>query len=731
DAVSGLGDAAMSLLPADFSRERLVLALGIEGGALRLAMANPLDYRTLQDVEFRSGKRVVAVVASETALRSKLERAVTGSAGDDTFDLFQEMTPAGEVEWEAPSDADPGRGGALPPVIRVVNMILSDAARVGASDVHVEPQENHLLVRRRIDGLLEDVMRIQRDMQNAIISRLKIIASMDIAERRKPQDGRSTLRLGDRRIDLRLSSLPTQFGEKIVVRLLDTDRRQLDLAKLIGSPDCLQKLRELLSRPQGMLLVAAPTGSGKTTTLYAALSWLRSSTKNIITVEDPIEYQLAGINQVQINQRAGVTFASGLRSILRQDPNIVLVGEIRDQETANIALEAAQTGHLLLSTVHANDAASTITRLFDLGVEPFLIASSLVGVLAQRLVRRPCTACAKPVSPAAEDVERIGGAARLPAGAAWKAGAGCKACGDSGFRGRLAVHELMYVTEELRELISRRASEDELREAAKRAGMRTLMEDGIAKAAQGATTLDELSRHRRDRAGGSHDRAGRSRGGRRRREAGHAADGAGEREGARGRGQCDHRHRRQVLPGARRLHGDGGRRRQPGSRAGVSGAARRGRHRPQHARNGRHRARAGAARRSQDRARGDLDVDLGHEPGARGRGPCRGRRRLHEQAGRAAPTRRARAVARQARGAADVPGLGRGKEALAVLPGDRFGDLARELAEPALDVAMVVADDLPPRRGPGVGAHHEADSGSSVPPGATSVRSASSTQSFG
>ena len=494
DAISGLGDAAMSLLPADFSRERLVLALGIEGGALRLAMANPLDYRTLQDVEFRSGKRVVAVVASETALRSKLERAVTGSAGDDTFDLFQEMTPAGEVEWEAPSDADPGRGGALPPVIRVVNMILSDAARVGASDVHVEPQENHLLVRRRIDGLLEDVMRIQRDMQNAIISRLKIIASMDIAERRKPQDGRSTLRLGDRRIDLRLSSLPTQFGEKIVVRLLDTDRRQLDLAKLIGSPDCLQKLRELLSRPQGMLLVAAPTGSGKTTTLYAALSWLRSSTKNIITVEDPIEYQLAGINQVQINQRAGVTFASGLRSILRQDPNIVLVGEIRDQETANIALEAAQTGHLLLSTVHANDAASTITRLFDLGVEPFLIASSLVGVLAQRLVRRPCTACAKPVSPAAEDVERIGGAARLPAGAAWKAGAGCKACGDSGFRGRLAVHELMYVTEELRELISRRASEDELREAAKRAGMRTLMEDGIAKAAQGATTLDELAR---------------------------------------------------------------------------------------------------------------------------------------------------------------------------------------------------------------------------------------------
>src|SRR6266850_1053518 len=494
DAVAALGDAAMALLPADFSRERLVLALGIEGGALRLAMANPLDYRTLQDVEFRSGKRVVAVVASETAIRSKLERAVTGSAGDDTFDVFQDITPAGEVEWEAPSEGDPGRGGALPPVIRVVNMILSDAARVGASDVHIEPQEGHLLVRRRIDGLLEDVMRIQRDMQNAVLSRLKIIAAMDIAERRKPQDGRSTLRLGDRRIDLRLSSLPTQFGEKIVVRLLDTERRQLDLDKLIGSAECRQKFRELLLRPQGMLLVAAPTGSGKTTTLYAALSWLRSSTKNIITVEDPIEYQLAGINQVQINPKAGVTFASGLRSILRQDPNIVLVGEIRDQETANIALEASQTGHLLLSTVHANDTAGTITRLFDLGVEPFLVASSIIGVLAQRLVRRPCAACARPVSPATEDVERIGGAARLPAGAQWKAGAGCKECGNTGFRGRLAVHELMYVTDTLREMISRRASEDELREAARRAGMRTLMEDGIAKAAQGATTLEELAR---------------------------------------------------------------------------------------------------------------------------------------------------------------------------------------------------------------------------------------------
>jgi type IV pilus assembly protein PilB len=495
DAVSGLGDEVTALLPTDFSRERLVLSLGLDGASFRLAMANPLDYRTLQDVEFRTGKRVVAVVASETVVRSKLDRVGAGDRSDDTFDIFlKDVTPAGEVEWEAPSEVEMTRGGSLPPVIRVVNMILSDAARARASDVHVEPQEGHLLVRRRIDGLLEDVMRIRRDLQNAVISRLKIISGMDIAERRKPQDGRSTLRLGDRRVDLRLSSLPTQFGEKIVVRLLDSEQRQLDLAKLIGTGDCLQKLRELLSRPQGMLLVAAPTGSGKTTTLYAALSWLRSTTKNIITVEDPIEYQLPGVNQVQINPKAGVTFASGLRSILRQDPNIVLVGEIRDQETASIALEAAQTGHLLLSTVHANDTAGTITRLLDLGIEPFLIASSIVGVLAQRLVRRPCAACARPAAPGPEDVERVGGTTRLPAGAEWKAGAGCKECGESGYRGRLAVHELMYLNDELRELVSRRASEDELREAARRAGMRTLMEDGIAKAAQGLTTLQELAR---------------------------------------------------------------------------------------------------------------------------------------------------------------------------------------------------------------------------------------------
>jgi type IV pilus assembly protein PilB len=302
------------------------------------------------------------------------------------------------------------------------------------------------------------------------------------------------LRLGSRRIDLRISSLPTQFGEKIVVRLLDSTRGQVTLDQFGLTAQNLRTVEKMLARPQGMILLAAPTGSGKTSTLYAMLRNLRSSTKNIITVEDPIEYRLDGVNQVQINTKAGVTFASGLRSILRQDPNIVLVGEIRDGETAGIALEAAQTGHLLLSTIHANDTPGTITRLLDLGIEPFLITSSLLGVLAQRLVRRPCEACAQPIAPSPEDVERVGGPARLPAEAAWRAGQGCKACNNTGYRGRLAVHELMSFNEELRELITRRASEDELRDAARRGGMLTLMEDGMAKAAAGLTTVAELAR---------------------------------------------------------------------------------------------------------------------------------------------------------------------------------------------------------------------------------------------
>jgi len=459
--------------------------------------------RRRSDVRFRTGKNTLAVVATETGLEELFGRMYPELKADDqanAYTILQGVNPSGEIEASGENEyelIDPealAKDTKLPPIVRLVNLLLSDAAAAGASDVHIEPQEGHLLVRRRIDGLLEDVMRIQRDMQNAVISRLKIIAGMDIAERRKPQDGRSTLRLQDRRIDLRLSSLPTQFGEKIVVRLLDTERRQLDLANLMGTSDCLQKFRELLSRPQGMLLVAAPTGSGKTTTLYAALSWLRSSTKNIITVEDPIEYHIEGINQVQINPKAGMTFASGLRSILRQDPNVVLVGEIRDQETAAIAMEAAQTGHLLLSSLHTNDAVSAITRLLDLGIEPFLVASSLTAVVSQRLARKPCRSCVASQAPSADLIEKLGGPAKLPAEGAFVAGVGCDACAQLGYKGLTAIHELVVVTDEVRDLIARRAPDHEIRAEARSTGMRTLMEDGIDKAARGVTTLEEVAR---------------------------------------------------------------------------------------------------------------------------------------------------------------------------------------------------------------------------------------------
>jgi type IV pilus assembly protein PilB len=483
------------LLPIDFCRERLIVPLGLKGNSLRLAMVNPLDYPTIQDVTFRTGKEITAVAASESAVLSLLRLSQTDAIeNQNIYEMLTSATPEGEIVSEEETDevvdaAKLARDTKLAPVIRLVNLILSRAAKEGASDIHFEPKEKYLLVRQRIDGLLHEVFKVPRHLQDATISRLKVISRMDIADHRRSQDGRSQLRFEGKRIDLRVSTLPTQYGEKVVVRLLDQRRAQMKMDQIDLTPDNLRVLQSLLMRPQGMILVTGPTGSGKSSTLYTSLNWLKSGTKNIITIEDPIEYQLDGVNQVQINTKAGVTFAGGLRSILRQDPNVIFVGEIRDQETAGIALEAAQTGHLLLSTLHTNDAPGTISRLFDLGIEPFLVASSLIGILAQRLVRRTCSFCAVSQAPDAEAVEKIGGTERLPADGQWRAGHGCEKCGQTGFKGRIGIHELLRVTDELRELITRRAPEHEIRIAARAAGMRTLLEDGIAKAAQGLTTL--------------------------------------------------------------------------------------------------------------------------------------------------------------------------------------------------------------------------------------------------
>jgi type IV pilus assembly protein PilB len=489
-----------SLLPAEFCRQRVVAPMDVEQRSLRLAMADPLDIATIQDVEFRTNLKVVPVVASESVVRSMLERLFPPTdRTEDVLQLASDPVIAAEIEAIDEETDDPSvhqlaKDSEQPQTVRLVNAVLATAVREGASDIHLEPYERGIQVRYRIDGLLQNVMQIPRSLQDATISRLKIMAAMDISERRKPQDGRSQLRTDGKRIDLRVSTVPTQYGEKVVIRLLDSSKAQIAMGDLGLADDNLTALQRLLSHPTGMVLVTGPTGSGKTSTLYASLNWLKSPTKNILTVEDPIEYHLPGINQVQINVRAGVTFASALRSFLRQDPNVILVGEIRDRETAGIALEAAQTGHLLLSTLHTNDAAATITRLLELGMEPFLVASSVIGILGQRLVRRVCKDCGTETPPPEAVVQRLGGAAAMPPNAVWRAGKGCAACRQLGYRGRLAIHELLEVTPEVRDLVAHRAPDHEIRDAARRAGMRVLLEDGIAKAAAGVTTLDEVLR---------------------------------------------------------------------------------------------------------------------------------------------------------------------------------------------------------------------------------------------
>ena len=488
-----------ALLPGDFCRARSVVPLTMQSKTVRLAVEDPLDYGTIQDVEFRTGKRVVAVVASPESMEALLNQ-VYPPVEQAPAEALSGLEAQGEVEAIGDTDldvVDPAKlaqDTQMPPVVRLVNLIFSGAAKDGASDIHMEPKETCVQVRYRVDGLLHDVIKIPKAQQEATISRIKIISGMDITERRRPQDGRSRLRYEGKRMDLRVSTLPTNFGEKVVIRLLDSRRAQVTMDQLGLAPENLHALELMLSQPQGMILVTGPTGSGKSSTLYTALGWVKSPTKNIITVEDPVEYQIEGLNQVQINTKAGITFAAGLRSILRQDPNVILVGEIRDRETAGIALEAAQTGHLLLSTLHTNDAPATISRLLDLEIEPFLIASALIGILAQRLVRRPCASCAAATNPREDVIERLGGSVRLPADGKWVTGRGCPECKQSGYKGRMGIHELLVVNEEIRELISKRAPEHAIRNAARSAGMRTLLEDGIAKAAQGLTTLDEVVR---------------------------------------------------------------------------------------------------------------------------------------------------------------------------------------------------------------------------------------------
>ncbi len=471
------------------------LPLKIEGRTLVMAMANPSDYDAIQDVQFISGYTVRPVVATRTEILDGIHEVY--SAEDRMQDFLAKVADSPdftivseEIEKVDLDRADSRTAAELAPVVKMCNLILQEAIRSQASDVHLEPGLNCLEVRMRVDGVLREYINVPKWLHHPLVSRLKILAALDIAERRLPQDGRMKAKFQNRAMDLRVSTLPTHFGEKVVLRILGTTAIPT-LEEMGLSEWQFSALTECLSQPQGMILLTGPTGSGKTTSLYSMILRRQSPEINIVTVEDPIEYQLAGINQVQVNVRAGLTFAGCLRSILRQDPDVILVGEIRDLETAEIAFQSAVTGHLVMSTLHTNSSLAAITRLLDLGVDPFLITSSVNLIVAQRLARRICSQCKEAYTPARELLQRL----RIEdPGLTFYRGRGCSACAKSGYAGRIGIYEMLRMTSALKELIRQKASESELHRAAAAAGTRFLLEDGLSKVREGLTNLDELVR---------------------------------------------------------------------------------------------------------------------------------------------------------------------------------------------------------------------------------------------
>jgi type IV pilus assembly protein PilB len=496
----------LGLVPQEMARRYLAVPVAADSQNLSLAMVDPTDVVAMDDIEFATGLRVKPLVASERAITEAIGR-LYGNQQDAKMrqmmsDLENEIRGPADLEIvEGDEDIDLeelSQASGEAPVIKLVNLLLTDALRRGASDIHIEPYEKVLRVRFRIDGVLYEIMEPPKKMQQAISSRIKIMSELDISERRRPQDGRIKIRvrLEDRmrELDLRVSTLPTIWGEKIVMRLLDPEGLKLNLADLGFEKPSLEKFTDAIKMPWGIVLVTGPTGSGKTNTLYSALSTINDPDTNIMTAEDPVEFNLMGINQVQINDAVGLNFASALRAFLRQDPNVVLVGEIRDAETANIAIKAALTGHLVLSTLHTNDAPSTINRMIDMGVERFLVSSSVQLIVAQRLVRRLCKKCreVQPVEPDA--LIEIGFAPEEASAVTVYHPKGCHFCNDTGYKGRTALFEVMQVTDKLREMIVNGANNQELRSAARADGMITLRESGLVKIWQGVTSVEEVLR---------------------------------------------------------------------------------------------------------------------------------------------------------------------------------------------------------------------------------------------
>jgi type IV pilus assembly protein PilB len=484
--------SAVDLIPADVATKFQVVPLKREGRVLTVAMANPDNIFAIDDIKFITGFDVRPVVATETAIKRCIDRLY--DSADSLASIMGEIEEDFEiVEDEDDPEAVAAAAAADAPVVKLVNSLISDAVGRGASDIHIEPYEKQLRVRFRIDGMLHEMMSPPLKMKNAMISRLKIMAELDIAERRVPQDGRIKIRMHGKSIDLRVSSLPTIFGEKVVMRILDQSNLQIDLAKLGFASTALSRFLNAIESPYGMVLVTGPTGSGKSTTLYSALQKINKPHSNIMTAEDPVEYNINGINQVNVHEEIGLSFSSALRAFLRQDPNIIMVGEIRDLDTASIGIKAALTGHLVLSTLHTNDAASSINRLVDMGIEPFLVSSSVLLIIAQRLVRRLCEKCKAPTELHPEVLRELG-VMENPESLRLCEPKGCPVCNDTGYKGRVGLYEVMEISPLLREMIVDRASTAEMKEAAVKEGMLTLRQDGIEKFKAGHTSLEEVLR---------------------------------------------------------------------------------------------------------------------------------------------------------------------------------------------------------------------------------------------
>lgn len=507
-----IDESAVKLIPQEVAQKYMVLPLSRVGATLTLAMVDPTNVFAIDDIKFMTGFGVEPVVVSEAAMQEAMEKYYGSAKSLDIFSAVMEdiVKDSQKVSFDDSDDLelleeqeeidldDLERASSDAPVVKLVNVFLVDSLRRGASDIHIEPYEKEFRVRFRIDGILYDIMRPPMKMRDAITSRVKIMSKLDIAEKRLPQDGRIKIKVKldgrSRELDFRVSTLPVLWGEKIVLRLLDKDKLMLDMTKLGFEPESLDRFKRQISKPYGMVLVTGPTGSGKTNTLYSALSSLNTPDTNIMTAEDPVEFNLPGINQVQMKEQIGLNFAAALRSFLRQDPNTILVGEIRDFETAEIAVKASLTGHLVLSTLHTNDAPSTVSRLMNMGIEPFLVATSVNLIQAQRLIRRICKECKEEVSTPPQALIDIGFSPDEASEIKVYRGVGCGVCNSTGYKGRVGLYEVMEVTDELRELILVGASALELRKKAIEDGMITLRGSGLCKIRQGITTIEEVVR---------------------------------------------------------------------------------------------------------------------------------------------------------------------------------------------------------------------------------------------